>query len=41
MAQDAVRQFTPFVQKSLKKQQIATLASFVVVGFVLGALWEK
>ena len=41
MAQDAVKQFKPFVQKSLKEQPVAMLASFVLVGFVLGAMWKK
>ena len=41
LAQDAVKQFKPFVQKSLKEQPMATLASFVLVGFVLGAMWKK
>ena len=41
MAQDAVKQFKPFVQKSLKEKPMTTLASFVLVGFVLGALWKK
>jgi ElaB/YqjD/DUF883 family membrane-anchored ribosome-binding protein len=41
MAQDAVRQFKPFVQKSLKEQPMTTVASFVLVGFVLGAMWKK
>jgi hypothetical protein len=41
MAQDAVKQFKPFVQKSLKEQPMATLAGFVLVGFVLGAMWKK
>ena len=41
MAQDAVKQFKPFVQKSLKENPMATLASFVLVGFVLGAMWKK
>ena len=41
MAQDAVKQFKPFVQQSLKEQPMATLASFALVGFVLGALWKK
>jgi len=41
MAQDAVRQFKPFVQKSFKEKPMTTLASFVLVGFVLGALWKK
>ena len=41
MAQDAVKQFKPFVQKSLKEKPMTTLASFVLVGFVLGAMWKK
>lgn len=41
MAQDAVKEFKPFVQKSLKEKPMATLASFVLVGFVLGAMWKK
>jgi hypothetical protein len=41
MAQHAVRQFKPFVQKSLKEQPMTTLASFVLIGFVLGAMWKK
>jgi hypothetical protein len=41
MAQDAVKQFKPFVHKSLKEQPMATLAGFVLVGFVLGAMWKK
>ena len=41
MAQNAVKEFKPFVQKSLKEQPMATLASFVLVGFVLGAMWKK
>ena len=41
MAQDAVKQFKPFVQKALKEKPMTTLASFVLVGFVLGALWKK
>ena len=40
-AQDAIKQFKPFMQKSLKEQPMATLASFVLVGFVLGAMWKK
>ena len=40
-AQDAVKQFKPFVQKSLKEKPMTTLASFVLVGVVLGAMWKK
>ena len=41
MAQDAIKQFKPFVQKSLREKPMTTLASFVLVGFVLGAMWKK
>ena len=41
MAQDAIKQFKPFVQRSLKEKPMTTLASFVLVGFVLGAMWKK
>ena len=40
-AQDAAKQFKPFVEKSLKEQPITTLAAAAVIGFVLGALWKK
>jgi ElaB/YqjD/DUF883 family membrane-anchored ribosome-binding protein len=40
-AQDAAKQFKPFVEKSLKERPMATLAGFALVGFVLGALWKK
>ena len=40
-AQDAARQFKPFVQKSLKEQPMTTLAGAAVIGFLLGALWKK
>jgi hypothetical protein len=32
MAQDAVKQFKPFVRKSLKEKPMTTLAGFVMVG---------
>ena len=41
VAQDAVRQFKPVVQKSLRENPMTTLAGFVLVGFVLGAMWKK
>ena len=41
LAQDAVKQFKPFVQKSLQEKPMTTLASFMLVGFVLGAMWKK
>jgi ElaB/YqjD/DUF883 family membrane-anchored ribosome-binding protein len=40
-AQGAVKQFRPFVQKSLKQQPMATLAGAAAIGFILGALWKK
>jgi ElaB/YqjD/DUF883 family membrane-anchored ribosome-binding protein len=40
-AQKVVNQFKPLVEKSLKEQPMATLAGFVLMGFVLGALWKK
>jgi ElaB/YqjD/DUF883 family membrane-anchored ribosome-binding protein len=41
VAQDAVKEFRPFVRRSLRDNPMKTLASFVLVGFVLGALWKK
>jgi ElaB/YqjD/DUF883 family membrane-anchored ribosome-binding protein len=40
-AQDAVKNFRPYVDKSMKEQPMATLAVASVIGFVLGALWKK
>jgi ElaB/YqjD/DUF883 family membrane-anchored ribosome-binding protein len=40
-AQDAARQFKPFVDRSLREQPMTTLASAAVIGFLLGALWKK
>jgi ElaB/YqjD/DUF883 family membrane-anchored ribosome-binding protein len=40
-AQDAARQFKPFVEKSLKDQPMATLAGAAAIGFILGALWKR
>ena len=40
-AQEAVRNFRPYVEKSMKEQPLAVLAVASVVGFVLGALWKK
>jgi ElaB/YqjD/DUF883 family membrane-anchored ribosome-binding protein len=40
-AQDAARQFKPFVDKSLREQPMTTLASAAVIGFLLGALWKR
>jgi ElaB/YqjD/DUF883 family membrane-anchored ribosome-binding protein len=40
-AQDAARNFKPYVERSMKEQPMATLAVASVIGFVLGALWKK
>jgi ElaB/YqjD/DUF883 family membrane-anchored ribosome-binding protein len=40
-AEQAARQFKPFVERSLKEQPMTTLAGAAVIGFVLGALWKK
>jgi ElaB/YqjD/DUF883 family membrane-anchored ribosome-binding protein len=40
-AQEAVSNFKPFVEKSMKGQPMATLGVAAVIGFVLGALWKK
>ena len=40
-AQETVRNFKPFVEKSMKDQPMGTLAAAAVVGFVLGALWKR
>ena len=40
-AQDAARNFKPFVEKSMKEQPMATLAVGAAIAFVLGALWKK
>jgi ElaB/YqjD/DUF883 family membrane-anchored ribosome-binding protein len=40
-AQEAVKNFKPYVEKSMKEQPMATLGVAAVIGFVLGALWKK
>ena len=40
-AQDAVRNFKPYVEKSMKERPMETLAVASVIGFVRGALWKK
>jgi ElaB/YqjD/DUF883 family membrane-anchored ribosome-binding protein len=40
-AQQAVKNFKPYVDKSMKEQPMATLGMAAVIGFVLGALWKK
>ena len=39
--QAAVKNFKPYVDKSMKEQPMATLGVAAVIGFVLGALWKK
>ena len=40
-AQDAARNFQPFVKNSVMEYPMATLAVASLIGFVLGALWKK
>ena len=40
-AQEAVKNFKPFVEKSIKEQPFATLAVAALIGAALGALWKK
>jgi ElaB/YqjD/DUF883 family membrane-anchored ribosome-binding protein len=40
-AQEAAKNFKPYVEKSMKEQPMATLGVAAVIGFVLGALWKK
>ena len=40
-AQDAAKNFKPFMEKSMKEQPMSTLAAAAVIGFALGALWKK
>jgi ElaB/YqjD/DUF883 family membrane-anchored ribosome-binding protein len=40
-AQDAAKNFKPFMEKSMKDQPMSTLAAAAVIGFALGALWKK
>jgi ElaB/YqjD/DUF883 family membrane-anchored ribosome-binding protein len=40
-AQEAARNFKPYVEKSMKERPMETLAVASVIGFVLGALWKK
>ncbi len=40
-AQEAVKQFKPYVEKSMRDQPMATLGVAAVIGFVLGALWKR
>jgi ElaB/YqjD/DUF883 family membrane-anchored ribosome-binding protein len=40
-AQQAVENFKPYVERSMKEQPMATLGIATVIGFALGALWKK
>ena len=40
-AQEAAKEFKPYVEKSVRDQPMQTLAIVGVIGFVLGALWKK
>lgn|SRR5689334_1326743 len=40
-AQEVAKQVRPFLDKSLKKNPMTTLAGAAVLGFVLGALWKN
>jgi ElaB/YqjD/DUF883 family membrane-anchored ribosome-binding protein len=40
-AQEAVNNFKPYVEKSMKDQPMATLGVAAMIGFVLGALWRR
>lgn len=40
-AQAAVKEFKPFVEKSMREQPMTTLAGAAAIGFVLGALWKR
>jgi len=40
-AQEAVKNFKPYVEKSMKEKPMATLAVAALIGAALGALWKK
>ena len=40
-AQEGLKNFKPFVEKSMKEQPMATLAVAALIGAALGALWKK
>jgi ElaB/YqjD/DUF883 family membrane-anchored ribosome-binding protein len=40
-AQEAAREFKPFLEKSMKDKPMQTLAGAAVIGFLLGAIWKK
>jgi hypothetical protein len=41
LAQELIKKFKPYVEKSMKEQPMATLAVAAVAAFVLGAMWRK
>jgi len=40
-AQEAAREFKPFVEKSIKEKPMQTLAGAAAIGFLLGAIWKR
>ena len=40
-AQEAIKNFRPFVEKSMKEQPMTTLAVAAAIGVLLGALWKR
>jgi len=40
-AQEAAREFKPFVEKSMKEKPMQTLAGAAAIGFLLGAIWKR
>jgi ElaB/YqjD/DUF883 family membrane-anchored ribosome-binding protein len=40
-AQEAAREFKPFVEKSMKDKPMQTLAGAAAIGFLLGAIWKR
>jgi ElaB/YqjD/DUF883 family membrane-anchored ribosome-binding protein len=40
-ARQVVKNFKPYVDKSMQEQPMATLGIAAIIGFVLGALWKK
>ena len=40
-AQEAAREFRPFVEKSMKEKPMQTLAGGAAIGFLLGAIWKR
>jgi len=40
-AQEAAREFKPFVEKSMMNKPMQTLAGAAAIGFLLGAIWKR